>query len=373
MAARSGVTRREMLTGAAGAAAAASLGSFASCFPGVGGEWPDAGPDAPAAEGAAAASACEPLDAGDDEAPTPVEGSSTVVDIQRDDSLIQVDTGMGKKLEAQAPVVQSMIDTVLAALAGGVENPWPVLLPTYAPGMRIGLKVNCLNSKLPTSPAVVRAVIASLIGRLGVAPANIVVWDRRLDELNLAGKYTDADLQGAQLIGTVNSTTDASGPGYTAPCQSIEGVAPRLSRILTELTDLTINLPVLKSHGVSGVTGAFKNIYGVIDNPEEFHKNLPTAMPALYRLGPIRRSFKLTIVDALQAVTLKDTQDPPDSTPKRIFAATDPLALDRYALDLVNQLRATRSAKALSGPLLGWLDRGYELGLGTKTYTLVTL
>ena len=356
MAAKPGMTRREILTGAAGAAAAASLGGIAGCFPSVGGKWPQ----------------CTNLV--DDAAAMPIEGSGKVVEVQRDESLIQVTAASGKKTwQVQPDVVQTMIDTALASLAGGVDNPWPVLLPTYQAGMRIGLKVNCLNSRLPTSPAVVRAIVRSLISRLGVTPSAIVVWDRRMDELTIAGKYTDEDLQGARLMGTIASTSDSSGPGYSnASCTVVEGSTPALSRILTDETDITINCPVLKSHGVSGVTGALKNIYGIIDIPGSYHDNLPTALPALYNLPAIRNSIKLTIIDALQAVTMKDTQDPPDATPKRILASTDPIALDRYALDLVNQLRAIHSAKPIEGPLVGWLDRAYELGLGAASYSLVT-
>jgi len=362
MAAKTGMTRREILAGAAGAAAAASLGGIAGCFPSVGGDWP------------VCTNLVEDAGAGDDAAVTLIEGAGKVVEVQRDDSLIQVKSASGKNtLQVQPDVVQEMIDTALSSLAGGADNPWPVLLPSYQSGMRIGLKVNCLNSKLPTSPAVVRAIIRSLTTRLGVTPSTIVVWDRRMDELTSAGKYTNEDLQGARLMGTVASTTDSSGPGYgNFSCKKIEGSAPALSRILTDETDLTINCPVLKSHGVSGVTGALKNIYGIIDIPSKYHDNLPTALPALYNLPAIRNSIKLTIIDALQAVTMKDTQDPPDATPKRILASTDPIALDRYALDLVNQLRATHDVAPVEGAKVRWLDRGYELGLGAANYDLVT-
>jgi uncharacterized protein (DUF362 family) len=275
-------------------------------------------------------------------------------------------------LDTQYEVVGAMLDEALSTLANGEVNPWPILLPTYRPGMRIGVKVNCLNMRLPTSPAVVRAIIASLRTHLLIDPTRIIVWDRRLDELIDTGKYTEEDLQGATLLGTVRSMDDPSGPGYSSGfCGSVAGATPRLSRILTQLTDLTINCPVLKTHVVSGVTAGLKNIYGIIDNPGMYHTNLVTALPALYRLPPIRKHLQLTIVDALRCVTLGGTESPPDTTARRIFVGRDPLAVDRYALDLVNTLRRTRNKGPVDTTVTGWIDHAYQLGLGAQGYDLI--
>jgi len=372
---RVGITRREILAGAASAAAAASVSGIAGCFPNVGGKWPDASPEAYSTCG------CTPPDGGGatstEDQPAPIAGASTVVTIQRNDSI----DATGKSLhQPQLDIVQSMVDGVLSALAGGAANPWSVILPTASPCTRIGLKVNCLNTFFATSPAVVRAIIKSLVSNADICPGNIIVWDRRLDELNGAGQYTDEHLQGARLLGTVNSPKDFHGPGYSPEFfGTFQGSTPLLSRILTEQTDITINCPVLKSHGQSGVTAALKNIYGIINIPKEYHStkdgkvNLQTALPALYNIPAIRKSIKLTIVDALQAVTLADTADRPDAVPGRIFASMDPVALDRYALDVVNQLRAKRKKDPISGSIVSWLDNAYQLGLGTKDYKLVDL
>jgi uncharacterized protein (DUF362 family) len=372
---RAGITRREILAGAASAAAAASVSGIAGCFPGVGGKWPDASPDAYSTCG------CNPPDGGGatsaEDQPAPVAGASTVVTIQRDDSI----DATGKSLhQPQLDIVQSMVDRVLSALAGGAANPWSVILPTASPCTRIGLKVNCLNTFFATSPAIVRAIIKSLVSNAKICPGNIIVWDRRLDELTGAGQYTDEHLQEARLLGTVNSPKDLHGPGYSHEFfGTFQGSTPLLSRILTEQTDITINCPVLKTHNQSGVTAALKNIYGIINIPGSYHNDakkktdLRTALPALYNIPAIRKSIKLTIVDALQAVTLADTADRPDVFPGRIFASMDPVALDHYALDVVNQLRAKRNKDPISGSIVSWLDNAYQLGLGTKDYKLVTL
>ncbi len=377
MADKPGLTRREILAGAASAAAAASLGGVAGCFPDVGGTWPDAA--------VASTCGCSPPDGGivaEERSSGPMTGASTVVTIQRDDSI----DATGKSLaQPQLDVVAEMVDAVLSTLAGGAANPWSVLLPNIGTCTRIGLKVNCLNSHFPTSPALVRAIIKNLQTHTDVCPGNIIVWDRQLDELKGAGKYTDEHLQGAQLLGTVVTLKDWHGPRYSDQFfGTFQGLTPRLSRILTEMTDVTINCPVLKYHNQSGITVALKNIFGIIDIPGSFHTDkangidLPTALPALYNIPQIRNSIKLTIVDALQAVAVGDTASPVDRFPGRIFASMDPLALDRYALDLINQLRTTpfhnqKPSDAVAADITVWLDGAHQLGIGTKDYTLVAL
>jgi hypothetical protein len=271
-----------------------------------------------------------------------------------------------------------------------VDNPWKLLLPNYS-GQRIGLKVNCLNGFVPTSPAIVRAIIASLRDKLGVDPTRIVVWDRYLSELTTAGKYSDDDLAGAQLLGTLTrgyditteteDTVTPPGLGYgDAPCGAPpddKGNLPRLSRILTDpkYTELTINCPVFKTHKqVSSITGALKNAYGMIHNPGNYHFPLSnTAIPQIYAIPAIRRSISLTIVDALIAVINGETSAAANASPGRILLAQDPVALDSYALDLMNQLRASDRGKM--GPVDStktvWLDNAEIAGLGTRNYKLI--
>jgi hypothetical protein len=388
-----GRTRREILADAAKAAAAASVAGLTGCFPGVGGRWPDAGEQ----------NVC--MNRGDGGAdagwgpdkPAFVPASNAVVEIFNEDSV----TKRGAKDIIQPEVVATMLDSGLIALARQVQeasggspqggapdgdgladagtdiNPWKILLPGYQPGFRVGLKINCLNLYLQTSGALIRATVLSLSNGLGIDPSKIIVWDRVLEEINSKARYTADDLAGAQLLGTLTSTSKATAgdPGYgDIICPAIEGETPRLSRIMTDLTDVTINLPVLKTHNVSGVTAAMKNIYGIIDIPGKYHKpKLQKALPAIYALPPVRNSLVLTITDELIAVVTGDTDSSSDATPKRLLLSQDPVAMDNYALALVNQLRKDRtpSMGPVDETVLTWIDQAHSLGLGNKNYALV--
>lgn len=322
------------------------------CFPDVGGRW--------ARERAACA-----VPAGSVHALTLPGAVSEVLD----EGSVTVDPST-KVARIVTERVPAMVRDALRQLAGDAW--WATLLPDYAPGIRIGLKVNCLNPQCATTPALARAVVDSLVGDLGVPAADIVVWDRRLDELTRSG-FDAVSMGGAHVLGTVNSTDDPGGPGYEQDyCEVVAGKTTRFSRILTERTDVTINLPVLKTHGISGLTAAMKNIYGVIDNPEDFHEDLNATLPALYALAPVRQSFRLTVVDALIAVTVGGTSSPPDAVPRRVLAAADPVALDSYALTLVNGLRAAKPSPMgpIDGKYLTWLDGSADRGLGARTYSL---
>jgi uncharacterized protein (DUF362 family) len=273
-----------------------------------------------------------------------------------------------------ADKVRPVLDAALAGLADSLPALWQAIFPEFGPTTRVGIKVNCLNQQCSTSVPLVKALVDVLKESLQLDERRIIVWDRNVEELTRC-QFT-ADAVGAQVMGTIASPTDPTGPGYGDPiCGAIAGKTPRLSRILTDLTDVTINVPVLKTHDVSGVTGAMKNIYGLIDNPADYHTSLVTSLPALYRLPPIHKALRLHILDAFQAVSCGSTSDPPDSVPKLLAVSADPLALDYYALDLANQLRA--NGPSALGPVdstsTGWLQNAFQLGLGTQQYERVAI
>ena len=338
-------TRREFISDAAIVAAGASV---AACFPDTGGEWADPC-GRPSFEG---------------EAPA---GTAPVVAVH-DPTAVVSDPEIAIQPERVAP----MLERVLTELGG--PDPWPALLPDFAAGMRVGLKVNCLNPLCPTSAPLTRALVDSLKAGLGLSGEEIVVWDRYRDELLDCG--LTEEVLGATVLGTVVSPGDRSGPGYeSCYCELPGGKRTHLSRILTEETDITISVPVLKTHEIAGVTATLKNVYGVIDNPARFHNDLNTALPALCALAPVRERIRLTVVDALAAVTTGGTRSRKDTAPGRLFVSADPVAADSYAIDLVKQLRAEKGGGLLDLPAeyLAWIDNAHQAGLGHRQYELSAL
>jgi hypothetical protein len=403
-----GRTRREILADAAKAVAAAAVAGLAGCSSRVDSKQSEAGVKV---EGGGQ---CSSVD-GDSGSPAgaPKAVSPAVVEVIREDSV-----AVKPKAQIQPAVVAEMLDAGLEALAkqvrlfasraaqdagdgevlagdlgwdGGAANPWTTLLPKYQPGQRIGIKVNCLGV-VATSPALVRALIASLRDRLGVDTKNIVVWDRFLEDITIHGKYTEEDLAGARVSGnllrasdeTIGETEDdpslTAGHGYGASiCDVPKGQAatgsapgrfPRLSRILTDETDLTINCTVFKSHNVSGLTGSLKSVYGMINNPGEYHKNFEVVSPLLYAIPAVCNAIPLTICDAITGVILGDPASSADCAPKRIFLAQDPVAMDSYTHDFMNQLLAEKGARSVIPSPVPWLDGAAALGLGSRNYQL---
>jgi hypothetical protein len=270
--------------------------------------------------------------------------------------------------EIKADRVKAMLKAGLLNLAQkeDLQAAWKVLVPDFLPSMRIGIKINCLSSYLYSSGPFLAALVESLITDLGADASRILVWDRFGDELTRS-KLPD-QIAGAKVLGTVATSKDPSGPGYETKTQMIGAQETRLSRILTEQTDLTINIPLLKTHTISGITGALKNTYGCIDNPGDFHDDLNHQLPLIYSLKPLRERLRLHINEALMAVIKGDTTDPPDTVTARLLLSQDPVALDTHALALVNTLRQPKPA--VPAAKLGWLDEAVRLGLGSNKVDL---
>lgn len=335
-------TRRQVLVG--GAAVAAS-----GCFPDVGGQW------------AVLKAECE-----DESQAEPASTPSRVAEVHREDA-VTLDPATRVATIAALPVREMLEATLKLLYPAGA--PWRAILPDWTAETRIGIKVNVLNPRCPTSPELTRAIVDSLVEELGASRERIIVWDRGVGELTAAGITEDA--VGAKVLGTL----EAGGYAPSA-CGVVAGAVPLLSRILTEHTDVTINVPVLKTHAICGVTGAMKNIYGIISNPGDYHTNLNEALPQLYRLPPIRRHLRFHVLDALVAITRGSTSSPRDSVPRRVLASADPLALDRRALALTEELREEFSVemglelKPLDRGVMGWMDNAHLAGLGSLEFEL---
>lgn len=269
----------------------------------------------------------------------------------------------GKVIDGQR--VAGMISSGLLGLTGAtsLKQAWARLLPGFKATTRIGIKVNCINASVASSPPFLKALVATLVKDLGADAKRITVWDRTNWELS-AAKVT------AAAVGVKTASTE-DGPGYeTTPVSVAGSKTTRLSRILTTDTDLTINCGVLKDHEIAGITGALKNIYGCIHNPGNFHDQLNGELAALYNLKGVGSKMRLFFIEGLLAVATGGPVGPATHAPGRLLVSADPLAIDVHALKLINTLRKANGP--VDPGMLKWIANARKLGLGSDKPQVVT-
>ena len=226
------------------------------------------------------------------------------------------------------------------------DSPLAAWKKIVRPGEVVGLKVNCLAGRggASTSPVLVEAVCERL-QQAGIRAGNLVVWDRLDSDLESAGFRPSTHSGRIRYIG--NDTA-----GYESDLATFGEAGSLLSTTLTRTCDAVINLPVLKDHGIAGVTMALKNFFGAIHNPNKYHSNAGDPYVAdVYMLPPIRRKVRLHICDALAPQYEGGPSLMPHwSWPFRgIVASRDPVALDYTGWQIIERKRAEKGLPALRG------------------------
>lgn len=138
-----------------------------------------------------------------------------------------------------------------------------------------------------------------------------------------------------------------------------------LVRLVSEKLTKIINVPNMKDHSAAGVTGCLKNIaYGEFSNVARSHQygktNTFSFIGTLASVEPLRSRTVLHVMDGLKGVWHGGPFAPnPRFTfyPKRLLLGTDPVAVDRQLLDIINEKRKAekatsvwdRSAQSLEG------------------------
>lgn len=246
-------------------------------------------------------------------------------------------------------------------------------LNSIIPKNSVGLKTNCLTGKLnPTAPPLAEAA-ASILKVAGIEANNIIIWDRTNRELKQAGHELNASSYGIRRLGT-----DTNGVDYSRDFFMSGEVASLVSNIMVEMIDHSINLPVLKDHSIAGLSGALKNMYGAVHNPNKYHDNNCSPFAAhVNNLEPLRTKHRLVITDAIRV----QYQGGPGFNSRYLadygglIIATDPVAADRIGLEIVENFRKQNGLPSLekAGRPVKYLDEAQKLGLGESKIDLIDL
>jgi len=255
--------------------------------------------------------------------------------------------------------LRQMLDASITELTGLADagDAWAAL---FSPEERVAIKVCTYgggrgSSEIFTHVPLAMAVVDCLQD-VGIPPEQIVIYDRQTAELEGAGFTINRRDPGARCYAT----------GYEGSWD-LMGDNIKLASVLLQC-DALINIPLLKAHGIGGMTFAMKSHYGSFNRPQDFHQGkIERAIAELNALEPIRKRTRLTIGDALVASTRAHSSRPYwtlDVVGDAILMSFDPVAHDTVGLQILNDLAAgNRSIARIAEK---WLKNAADLGLGTN-------
>ncbi len=264
-----------------------------------------------------------------------VSGNSRVA-IARDQALRGPDGTPAEQRVAQ------LLDKAMMVFFGGADpvQPWRRIARS---GQTVSIKVNTLGGKGLSTHLTLVLAICERLQQAGTHAEDILVWDRDSSEMERAGFQVSTAADRVQCYGTDRV-------GYEDDLVAYGSVGSRLSRILTQRSDLLINVPVLKDHDGAGVTIALKNMYGAIHNPNKFHPNGCNPYIADVNMLPeIQSKMRLIVCDAMTA----QYEGGPGYKPQYawpyngVLVARDPVALDHTGWQIIEHKRAEMGLKTL--------------------------
>jgi hypothetical protein len=216
-----------------------------------------------------------------------------------------------------------------------------------------------------------------------VASSNIVIWDRQMVHLRLAGYTALAQKYGVRVQGSQEAGYDESAflespliGNLIYSDLEFEKKGDKVGRksFVTKLVthDITkiINIPPLLNHNIAGVAG---NLYslasGTVDNFTRFEQspeNFPVAVADIYSMQEISDKVVLSITDALIAQYAGGQRSllHYSSTPNELRFSRDPVALDALSLTTLETLRDPAQVQPGPGPWAVYKTAAFiELGV----------
>ncbi|MCB2220378.1 MAG: DUF362 domain-containing protein [Bacteroidetes bacterium] len=270
----------------------------------------------------------------------------------------------------QQTLVNEMINRAILTLSDQktVIDAWGQY---FSKDEKISLKINTLGldnlmgtSYIQHFNSVSTAIIKGL-QTLSIEDRDLFIWDRSDEEITNAG-YSISRQEGTLRIMGTRKQRRGEPEGFDQHSYPVGSLSTRVHQFITEQCHSFINIPVLKTHRIAGITGSLKNHYGSINNPREFHQNNATnpGIPEINAIPVIRNKQKLIIADALLGVY----EGGPRWNQEMIWpfggiiAGTDPVAMDTVLLSIINQKRLEEELEPIESAI--HLPLSEKLGLG---------
>jgi uncharacterized protein (DUF362 family) len=265
-------------------------------------------------------------------------------------------------------IVREMMARGMCALTGDADqrDAWARFI---TPADVVGIKVNCSGAPgIMSSPVVVAEIVRNLMAA-GVKPDAIWIYERFQDQLESV-HYDRYLPEGVHIWAaeTVRDSKERYDPATYVETRFFDEDDTRsnLIRLVADRLTKIVDVPNMKDHGAAGVTGCLKNIaYGSFSNVARSHAgtvtNTYSFIGTLAAVEPLRSRTVLQVMDGLRGVWhggpfARDRKF--RFYPKRMLFGTDPVAIDRLLLDIIDDKRKAenavsvwdRSAKYLGKP-----------------------
>jgi hypothetical protein len=266
--------------------------------------------------------------------------------------------------EPQPKIVQGMVDRGILKLTGtsDLKEAWRMFVSTQD---IVGIKVySGPGANSGTRPTVAGAVVEGLL-KAGLPPAHIIIWDKRLLDLRLAGFDDLARQYNVRLAGAADSGYDETVFYDNSIMGTLEagdldfdrnhktsGRNSYVSKLLTMTVTKIINISPLLNHNYAGVCG---NLYslamGSVDNTLRFEaspERLATAVPEIYAKPALSDHVVLNITDALIGQYQGEQMSLLHYSTElnQIWLSKDPVALDVLGIRELDQERLEKKIEA---------------------------
>jgi uncharacterized protein (DUF362 family) len=255
------------------------------------------------------------------------------------------------------PAVRRLLDQAMKELTGEGSGAaaWAKFVE---PTDIVGIKINPSGAPACcSSPEIIREIISG-VQSVGVPARNIVVYDRYSYEIDI-GSYQALLPPGIRIVG-IQEAFAAGGeyePNVYCDASFFGEWETRsyMANIVTHEVTKIINVPTMKDHSASGVTGALKNLaYGTFNNVARTHRAPYTftnpVIGLMCTVEPLRSKSVLHIMDGMRQVwhggPLTQVQDFIDQS-GILLVATDPVAMDTVELEAIEKKRQDKGAPSL--------------------------